>query len=101
MKNEDIEEGLKYLQAKKNVEKIKGFYIHLVVFVFSMPIIIITNLMFVPGFHFFWLSLFGWGLGLFFHWFAVFGFKSSLFGKNWEDKKIKEFMEKDKRDLWE
>ena len=101
MKNEDIEEGMKYLKAKKNVEKIKGFYIHLAVFLFSMPIIIITNLMFVPGFHFFWLSLFGWGLGLFFHWFAVFGFKSFVFGKNWEDKKIKEFMEKDKRDLWE
>ena len=89
------------------MEKLKGFHIHLAVFVLSMPIIIITNLMFVPGFHFFFflffvLAFFIWlGIKIVFHWFAVFGFKSSLFGKNWEDKKIKEFMEKDKRDLWE
>ena len=36
---------------------------------------------------------FFWGIGIAFHTFKVFGF-GLLLGKNWEDRKIKEFMEK-------
>ena len=82
-----------YIKAKKRVKDIKGFYIHLAVLVFSLPIIIITNLMFVPGFHYFWFSVLGWGMAIFFHWIAVFGFSQFGFGKDWEENKIKELME--------
>lgn len=81
-----------YLKAKKRVEDIKGFYVHFTVFALCMPVIIITNLMFVPGFYYFWFALFGWGIGIFFHWLGVFGFTSIGLGKDWEQRKIKELM---------
>ena len=40
------------------------------------------------------------GIGIVFHAFGVFGMNFIL-GKNWEDKKIKELMDKDKKDMWE
>lgn len=86
----------KYLKAKKRVKKMKGFYAHLSVYCFVIPIIIFTNLKFEPHFHWFWFSLLGWGTGLLFHWFNVFGFNLLGIGENWEDKKIKEIMQEDK-----
>ncbi len=91
-------EAKRYLRAKKSVEKVKEVYVHISVFVFSMPIIIITNMKFVPGFQYFWFALFGWGMGVFLHWLVVIGFKSSLFGKDWEERKIKEAMEKEREE---
>lgn len=37
----------------------------------------------------------GWGIGLAFHALGAFN-HSLLFGKNWEDRKIREFIEKEK-----
>ncbi len=48
--------------------------------------------MFVPGFHYFWFSVMGWGMAIFFHWLGVFGTEKFGFGKDWEKKKIEEFM---------
>ena len=50
------------------------------------------NLKFEPNFHWFWFSVIGWGSGLFIHWLTVFGLRLLGIGKNWEEKKIKEFM---------
>ena len=36
-----------------------------------------------------------WGIGLVFHWLGVFGFQSLGLGKDWEERKIKEMMEKE------
>jgi len=44
-------------------------------------------------------TAFFWGIGLAFHAYGVFG-KHLLFSKDWEERKIKEFMEKDKVDHW-
>ena len=81
-----------YIKAQKRVKEIKGFYTHFAIYCLVIPVIIFVNLTFVPEFHWFWFSVFGWGLGIFFHWLAVFGFHLIGFGKNWEEKKIKEFM---------
>jgi len=84
-----------YERAKKRVEELKGFYAHLIVYVVVNAVLVLINLWTSPGFLWFLFPLIGWGIGLFFH--AVFGF--GLFGvftKEWEDKKIKEYMEKDK-----
>ena len=40
-----------------------------------------------------------WGIGLAFHAFGVFG-QNILFGKDWEERKMKEFMDDDKQH-WE
>ncbi|WP_237589104.1 2TM domain-containing protein [Polaribacter sargassicola] len=82
----------KLLIIKKRVKKIKGFYSHLTVYCIIIPTLIFINLKFDPGFHWFWFSLCGWGIGLFFHWFSVFGMSLIGLGENWEEKKIKEFM---------
>jgi hypothetical protein len=105
MKSDFLKED-SYIRAKKKVKVIKGFYIHLLVYflvnLFISGIIIFgltrdDNYYFVDS-----LSNFGvystwifWGIGLFFHWLGVFGFKSLGFGKEWEERKIKEMMEKD------
>ena len=92
----EFTEDQKYIQAKKRVQKIKGFYTHLTVYCFVIPIIIFANLKFEPHFHWFWFSLLGWGTGLIIHWVNVFGFNLLGIGKNWEDRKIKEMMKEDK-----
>ncbi|WP_397446773.1 2TM domain-containing protein [Polaribacter sp. R77954] len=88
----DFTREQRFLKAQKQVEEIKGFYIHLTVYCLVIPFIIFINLKFVPHFHWFWFSVLGWGFGLFFHWLNTFGFNLLGFGKNWEDRKIKEFM---------
>jgi hypothetical protein len=94
---DNYSEEKSYLRAKKRAKEIKGFYIHLLIFSLSTPIIVAVNLIFVPSFHWFWFSVLGWGLGLFFHWMAIFGFEKFGFTKDWESKKIKELMEEDRR----
>ncbi len=82
-----------YRRAKKRVEEIKGFYAHLIIFVAVNALLVLINLWTSPGFLWFLIPLVGWGIGLFFH--AVFGF--GLFGvftKEWEEKKIKEYVDK-------
>jgi hypothetical protein len=37
----------------------------------------------------------GWGIGLVAHGLRAYGY-NPLFGKNWEERKIKEFMDKDR-----
>ena len=80
----------RYLKAQKQVNEIKGFYIHLTVYCLIIPCIIFINLKFVPYFHWFWFSAIGWGFGLVMHALQVFGYS-----KNWEERKIKEILEKD------
>lgn len=87
-----------YLRAQKKVKRILGFYWHL-----SSYVIINVFLIFFVGTHNdnFWsfgtfsTAIF-WGIGLFIHFLSVFG-PDFMFGKNWEQRKIKEFMDKDKK----
>ena len=98
-------EEQKYLRAKKRVKSIKGFYVHLVVYILVNGFILLSRALSNGGWEVFgeWQSYFTplfWGIGLAFHAFHVFGMDFIL-GKNWEDRKIKEYMEKDKREFWE
>lgn len=95
-----------YVRAKKRVKEIKGFYIHLIVFII-INILISSVIIFglvssgdsleqVFSNFGIYSTWFFWGIGLFFHWLGVFGFRSLGFGKNWEDRKIRELMDKDR-----
>ena len=88
----NIEYQKRYERAQKRVKDIKGFYIHLVVYCVIIPGIIFFNLKYTPQFKWFWFSLLGWGIGLFFHWFGIFGVNFLGFGKDWESRKIEEYM---------
>ena len=94
-----------YMKAKKRVKAIKGFYVHLIVYVLVnifLSGIIIFGLM-QSGYSFYdaitnfgvYSTILFWGIGLFFHFMGVFGFKSLGLGKDWEEKKIKELLEKE------
>lgn len=94
-----------YIRAKKRVKEIKGFYIHLMVYIIVNVFIsgiIIYGLMSSGDSFQETISNFGvystwlfWGIGMFFHWMGVFGFKSIGFGKDWEEKKIQEMMDEE------
>ena len=85
----------RYQRAQKQVEDIKGFYGHLVSFVVVMLFLLFINLKYSPKSLWFFWPLLGWGLGLFFHGMRVFNYVP-FFGKDWEERKLKEFMEQDK-----
>lgn len=93
--NKDHAEELAYIKAKKRVQDVRGFYTHLVVMLFSAPLVIWVNLEFAPGFHFFWYAVGGMALSVFFHWLGVFGFKYFGLGTDWENRKIQELMRSD------
>lgn len=82
---------LAYDRAVKRVKEIKGFYGNLISYCLVIPFLIFVNLRTSPEYHWFWWPMLGWGIGVISHGFQVFGI-----GKNWEDRKIKELMEKDR-----
>ena len=85
----------KYLLAKKKVENIKGFYGNLTSYIFVNILLIGINLWTSPNHLWFYWPLMWWGLGVLFHGLKVFEVLPTL-GKDWEERKIKEFMEKEK-----
>ncbi|WP_299665652.1 2TM domain-containing protein [uncultured Polaribacter sp.] len=89
-------ENSNYVKAVEKVEKLKEFYQNLASYCLVIPFLIFINLRFSPSFHWFWFPIFGWGIGLAFHFLEVNNYNIFL-GKNWEDKKIKEMMEKENR----
>lgn len=94
-----------YQLARKRVKKIKDFYIHLLVYLFINTAIVAVNTQdegFMTGLKDWgnYFTAFFWGIGLFFHWWSVFG-PNLFFGKDWEERKIKELMKKDQRKTWQ
>ena len=87
-----MDEQTRYLEAKKRVEEIKGFYFHLIAYILVNSGLVVLNLLTSPEYLWFLWAMLGWGIGLIFHAFSVF---SGLWGKAWEERKIKEFMEED------
>jgi hypothetical protein len=86
----------RYQKAKKQVEDIKGFYGHLASYVLVMGLLIFINLRYSPQYLWFVWSMLGWGIGLFFHAMKVFNW-FPFFNKEWEEKKIKQYMEQEKK----
>ncbi|WP_339660215.1 2TM domain-containing protein [uncultured Polaribacter sp.] len=91
---QDNLENSKYVKAVERVEKLKEFYQNLASYCLVIPFLIFINLRFSPGFHWFWFPIFGWGIGLTFHFLEVNNYNIFL-GSNWEERKIKEMMDKE------
>ena len=86
-----------YERARSRVKAIKGFYSHLFFYILVNLFLIILNHVTTPGFCWFYWPLLGWGFGLVCHGVSVFGL-SGFLGEEWEERKIKKIMEKEKRD---
>jgi hypothetical protein len=83
----------RYQMAKKQVREQKDFWVHLAVYLVVNTGLITLNLVNAPDKLWFHWVLMGWGAGLLLHGFQVFG---GGFAKNWEEKKIKEIVTRDK-----
>lgn len=101
----NTQEEIKYQEVVKRVKKIKGFYTHAAIYVVVNIMIVILNIQDLePGESYFkienFITAFFWGLGLLTHALSVF-LPNILLGSNWEEKKIKQLMDKDKQNKWE
>jgi len=93
---------LKLAKAKKRIKDIKGFYSHLTVYLLVNLFILAASTKLFTSFSSDQYAIWNyistpifWGIGLLVH--ALFVFVPSFgFIKRWEDRKMKEFMEKDK-----
>lgn len=85
----------KYIEAKQRVKEEKDFYSNLSAYIIVIPGLAILNY-WIDGWNFPWFlfSMIGWGIGVFIH--AVKTFRWFPFlGKDWEERKIKEYMEEE------
>ena len=89
-------ENSNYVKAVEKVEKLKEFYQNLVSYCIVIPFLIFINLKTYSKFQWFWFPMIGWGIGLIFHYLEVNNYNLFL-GKNWEERKIKELMNDDKK----
>ena len=91
-----MENDEKLKRAKNKVQELKGFYSHLLSYLVVNVVMIIINLVTNPHhLWFYWVTVF-WGIGIIFHAFSIFG-KRRILGDDWEEKKVKEYMDKDKK----
>ncbi len=86
-------EEKRYLKAKERVDAIKGFYGNLTSYLIVIPFLWWLNYRTTDFLWAFFPTL-GWGFGLTMHAMEAFGY-NPLLGKRWEEKKIKELMEKE------
>ncbi|MDQ7961321.1 2TM domain-containing protein [Flavobacterium lindanitolerans] len=89
-----------YRKAQKKVEDIKGFYGNLTSYIVVNIGLAALNLITSPSHLWFLYPAIGWGIGVAVHGMTVFNYMPFL-GSDWEEKKIRELMEKDKQDKWQ
>ncbi|MEM0931286.1 MAG: 2TM domain-containing protein [Bacteroidota bacterium] len=92
-KQEEFIEEKRYLKAKERVESIKGFYGNLIAYFLVVPFLWWLNFRTTD---FLWaiFPTVGWGFGVVSHAMEAYGY-NPLWGRRWEEKKIKELMDKE------
>ncbi|SHI81552.1 2TM domain-containing protein [Arenibacter nanhaiticus] len=95
-------------RAEKRIEELKGFYIHLIVYILVNSFVsgnkIIRNLNNGETFgealwDFGTFALWGfWGIGIFFHGVKTFHL-NPFFSKDWEERQIKKYMDEEQKDF--
>lgn len=91
----NYQEEERYFKARKKVEEIKGFYGNLIAYIVVNTGLLVLNLLTSPKHLWFFWPMIGWGIGLAIHGMKAFNYMP-FFGNDWEEKKIKEFMDKEK-----
>jgi hypothetical protein len=88
-------ENRKYQRAKERVEALKGFYWNLASYVVVIPFLAWINYQ-TTSFPWVLFPMLGWGFGLAMHGMEAFGY-NPIWGKRWEEKKIREIMEQENK----
>ncbi|MCX2720283.1 2TM domain-containing protein [Lentiprolixibacter aurantiacus] len=86
-------EDKRYQKAKERVEAIKSFYGNLVAYCMVIPGLAYLNYV-TTSWPWVVFPAVGWGFGLLIHGMEAFGY-NPLWGKRWEEKKLRELMERD------
>jgi hypothetical protein len=82
-------------EAVEHVRQLKRFYRDLMSYIIINIVLVVINLVTSPHhLWFYWVTIF-WGLGVFYHAINVFG-PGRKFNKEWEDRKIQEYLNKRK-----
>ena len=94
-------------RAKKKIAELKGFYIHLTVFILVNIMVITASVLgrmannesFIDAFFNFgtFSTFIFWGLGVLFHAAKVFTY-NPFFNRDWEERQIQKYMDKDRRE---
>lgn len=84
----------RYKRAQKHVTELKVFYVHLAIYLAFVPLFIYLNFLSRAGFPWAIFPIAGWGLGVASHAAETFNY-NPLFGKKWEERKIRELMERE------
>lgn len=85
------DQDIKFQQAKERVAALRGFYIHLVVYLLVNLLLFLINILTSPASLWFFWPLAGWGIAIALHALSVFGL-SRVLGADWEERKIQEIM---------
>ncbi|MBA4744330.1 MAG: 2TM domain-containing protein [Muricauda sp.] len=86
-------EEKRYVKAKERVKAIKDFYGNLMAYCIVIPFLWWLNFR-TTDFLWAFFPTFGWGFGVLVHGMEAFGY-NPLWGKRWEERKIRELMDKD------
>ena len=92
----NFNEREQYESARKRVKEIKEFYSHLLSYVVVNLFLMAVNLLTSPEHLWFFWPMLGWGVGIAVHAMKTFNLMPFL-GKDWEERKLKEFMEEEER----
>ncbi len=95
------EKQIKLARAKEHVAELKKFYTNLSSYIFAILGLAALNY-YQNGWNHPWFlwAAFGWGIGIIFHALKAFN-KNPFLSKDWEERKIKEFMEEEKQNSLE
>jgi hypothetical protein len=94
---ETPDDRLRYEGARRRVRQIRGFYLHCALFVAVNVVLHVINFVASPKVYWAFWPLLGWGIGLLAHGFATYRWIPFM-GKEWEERKIRELMDRDRRD---
>jgi Histidine kinase/2TM domain len=95
--NNELESS--YLKAQKKVEDIKGFYGNLMSYIIVITGLAILNIFTSPEHLWFLYPAIGWGIGVVIHFCSVYSYIPFL-GRDWEERKLNELMEKERNNKW-
>jgi hypothetical protein len=87
----------RYRRARRRVRQIRAFYLHFSLFMIVNIILHLINFLATPRTYWAFWPLLGWGVGLLPHGLATYRWMPFV-GKEWEERKIRELMDKDRRD---
>ena len=105
---DNFEQQKRYERAKERVDELKKFYNNLFSYIMVISFLAFINYYTLgwswDGYLWFLWAAFGWGIGLAFH--AAKAFRlNPMYNKDWEERKIKKYMEEEESDknrqLWE